>query len=173
MSMFSIYRLNHLSVVDVSGADCSTIVHNLTTNEVKALAVGEGRETFITNVRGKTLGHVCLFKQDHGLRLIGPSGQSEVICAQVDRYTIREDVKAEIRDSDYVGFVITPELAEQCGFGCVGETVLKSLSLDKDAASVTLQGVAWLGEKSVLMCVQADQAERFFELLAAAVLKML
>ena len=167
MNTFSIYRLNHLSVVDVSGADSNTIVHNLTTNEVHALGVGEGRETFITDVRGKTLGHVCLFKQDHGLRLIGPPGQSEAICAHVDRYTIREDATAEIRDSDYVGFVITPELAGQCGFGCADETMLKSLSLENDAASVTLQGVAWLGENSVLMCVKADQAERLFELLAA------
>ena len=39
-----IYRLDHLSVVEVSGADASTILHNLTTNEVRALVDGEGRE---------------------------------------------------------------------------------------------------------------------------------
>ena len=167
MSTFSIYQLDHLSVVDVSGADSNTIVHNLTTNEVHELGVGEGRETFVTDVRGKTLGHVCLFKQEHGLRLIGPSGQSEAICAHIDRYTIREDATAEIRDSDYVGFVITPELAEQCGFGCAIESMLKSLSLQKDASSVTLQGVSWLGENSVLLCVKADQAESLFEILGA------
>jgi len=166
MSTFSIYRLDQLSVVDVSGDDSNTIVHNLTTNEVHALGVGEGRETFITDVRGKTLGHVCLFKQEHGLRLIGPFGQSEAICSHIDRYTIREDATAEIRDPDYVGFVITPELAEQCGFECAEQTMLKSLPLENDA-SVTLHGVRWLGENSVLLCVRANQAETVLELMAA------
>ncbi|MDA7874753.1 aminomethyltransferase [Rhodopirellula sp.] len=167
MSKFSIYRLDHLSVVEVSGADSSTILHNLTTNEVRALGDGEGRETFVTDVRGKTLGHVCLFKQGHGLRLVGPSGQSEAIFSHIDRYTIREDATAEIRDSDYVGFVITPELAGKCNFDCTEETTLKSLSFENEASGVTVQGVRWLGEKSVLLCLPRADAGRALEILGS------
>jgi len=167
MSTFSIYRLDHLSVVEVSGADSSTILHNLTTNEVRSLGDGEGRETFVTDVRGKTLGHVCLFKHGHGLRLVGPSGQSEAIFSHIDRYTIREDATAEIRDSDHVGFVITPELAGKCSLNCTEETSLKSLPFENETSGVTVQGVRWLGENSVLLCLPVADAGRALEILSS------
>ena len=169
MNRFLIYRLDHLSVVDVSGADASTILHNLTTNEVRSLGDGEGRETFVTDVRGKTLGHVCLFKHEHGLKLLGPAGQSEAICAHIDRYTIREDATAEIQDSKFVGFVITPELAADCGFGCQDGGMLKSFACDTQVDRVTLQGVRWLGENSVLLCLPVAQAERVLDILSSLV----
>ena len=169
MNNYSIYRLDQLSVVEVSGADASTILHNLTTNEVRALGEGEGRETFITDVRGKTLGHVCLFKHKEGLRLVGPAGQSEAICSHIDRYTIREDATAEIRDSEFVGFVITPELAAQCGFRGGGEVALKSVACDAEIDGVTLQEVRWLGQKSVLLCLPVAQAERALDILGSLV----
>ena len=51
-----------LSVLDLNGKDAEAILHNLTTNDVKSLQVGEkGTETFITNVKGKCLGHVLVY----------------------------------------------------------------------------------------------------------------
>ncbi len=169
MNNYSIYRLDQLSVVEVSGADASTILHNLTTNEVRALGDGEGRETFITDVRGKTLGHVCLFKHQDGLRLVGPVGQSEAICSHIDRYTIREDATAEIQDSEFVGFVLTPELAAECGFGGDAEMALKSFACDTEIEGVTLQEVRWLGQNSVLLCLPVAQAERALDILGSLV----
>lgn len=169
MNNYSIYRLDHISVVEVSGADASTILHNLTTNEVRSLVDGEGRETFITDVRGKMLGHVCLFKHEAGLRLVGPIGQSEAICSHIDRYTIREDATAEIHDSDFVGYVITPELAVECGLDGDRQAALKSFASDAAMDGVTLQEVRWLGEGSVLLCLPVAQVERVLEILIASV----
>jgi len=170
MNKYSIYRLDQLSVVQVTGADASTILHNLTTNEVRSLGDGEGRETFITDVRGKTLGHVCLFKHQDGLRLLGPFGQSEAIYSHIDRYTIREDATAEIQDSEFAGFVIAPELAAGCGFHGDHEMALKSFSCDAaDIDGVTLQGVRWLGKNSLLLCLPVAQAERAIDILSALV----
>ena len=98
-------------MVDVTGADAATIVHNLTTNEVKSLAIGEGRESFITDVRGKTLGHCHLFREDGCLRMIGAAGQSERIAAHVERYTIREDATPVVRDQEFAAIVIPPHAA--------------------------------------------------------------
>ncbi len=106
MNNLSIYRLHHLSVVDVTGADAAAIVHNLTTNEVKKLVVGEGRETFITDVRGKTLGHGFLYRHDDRFRLIGSPGQSERIASHADKYTIREDAVPSVRDDAFAAWVI-------------------------------------------------------------------
>ena len=164
-----IYRLDHLSVVEVSGADASTILHNLTTNEVRALVDGEGRETFITDVRGKTLGHVCLFKHQDGLRLVGPTGQSEAICSHIDRYTIREDATAGIQDSEFVGFVIAPELAALCGWGGDAEMALRSFACDTEFNGVTLYEVRWLGHNTILFCLPVAKAEHALEILSSLV----
>lgn len=101
-----IYRLSNLSVVDVIGADSAAIVHNLTTNEVKKLSIGEGRETFITDVRGKTLGHGFLYRHEDRFRLIGSPGQSDRIAAHADKYTIREDATPAVCDDAFATWVI-------------------------------------------------------------------
>ncbi len=156
----SIFRLDQLSVVDVSGADAGKILHNLTTNEVLSLQDGEGRETFVTDVRGKILGHVCLFRHQGGFRLVGPSGQSDAISSHVDRYTIREDAVAESRDSDHVGFVISPSLARQCGLAATEGVILKSQRIQRNAITVDVFGVRWLGAGSALLCIHQEDSER-------------
>lgn len=161
MNSPSIYQLDHISVVDVSGTDAGTIVHNLTTNEVRSLNDGEGRESFVTDVRGKTLGHVGLFRQRDFLRLIGPAGQSETIRSHVDRYTIREDATAEIGDDQWVAFVISPELAQQCGLRLTDGVALKSCSL---GGEVSCYGVRWLGEGTVVLCLPREQAKLAVEI---------
>ena len=164
MNQPSIYQLDHISVVDVSGTDAGAIVHNLTTNEVRSLNDGEGRESFITDVRGKTLGHVGLFRQGSFLRLIGPAGQSEAIRSHVDRYTIREDATAEIRDDQWVAFVLAPELAQQCGLWLTEGVALKSYALPREAGEIICYGVRWLGEGTVVLCLPIKQAKLAVEI---------
>ena len=164
MNQPSIYQLDHISVVDVSGTDAGTIVHNLTTNEVRSLHDGEGRESFVTDVRGKTLGHVGLFRQGDVLRLIGPAGQSEAIRSHVDRYTILEDATAEIRDDQWVAFVMAPDLAQQCGLRLTEGVALKSSVLPREASEIIGYGVRWLGEGTVVLCLPVEQAKRAVEI---------
>ncbi|MCC9654986.1 CAF17-like 4Fe-4S cluster assembly/insertion protein YgfZ [Rhodopirellula halodulae] len=112
-------RLPSLCVLDLVGEDATAILHNLTTNQIKSLtAEGETRdgvETFITNVRGKCLGHVFAFAIENGFRLIGAPGisgetdgqrQSTAIAEHADRYTIREDATPMIRDDDFAAWVM-------------------------------------------------------------------
>ncbi|KLU01650.1 Folate-dependent protein for Fe/S cluster synthesis/repair in oxidative stress [Rhodopirellula islandica] len=115
-------RLPALSVVDLVGADATAILHNLTTNDVKKLTSESpnrfGLETFITNVRGKCLGHVVAFATENGYRMIGSPGviatadsvssmrQSQAIAEHADRYTIREDAAPVIRDEDLAAWMV-------------------------------------------------------------------
>ncbi|MEM9588064.1 MAG: aminomethyltransferase [Planctomycetota bacterium] len=101
------YSLSSLSVLDIEGGDAGTILHNLTTNHVQALPDTGGVETFITDVRGKTLGHVIAFRTPSGFRLIGAPGQSSAIADHADRYTIREVAVPCIRDEDLGCLVVT------------------------------------------------------------------
>ncbi len=43
--------------LEISGPDRAKFLHNLTTNEVKRLAVGRGCEAFVTSPQGKTIGY--------------------------------------------------------------------------------------------------------------------
>src|SRR5690242_11933486 len=54
--------------LEVTGPDRVKFLHNLTTNDVKRLAAGRGREAFVTSLQGKTLGYVTLLNA--GDRLI-------------------------------------------------------------------------------------------------------
>ena len=82
MNSTTCYRLDSVTVVDIVGVDAAKIIHNLTTNEVTRLGSGRGCESFVTDVRGKTLGHVLVFATEDGLRLIGAGGQSTRLVEQ-------------------------------------------------------------------------------------------
>jgi tRNA-modifying protein YgfZ len=118
-------RLPQLSVVVVTGTDAPKIANNLCTANVLTLGVGEGGEAFITEVRGKMLGHVCLYRTDPGLILIGagPSSsgasstgeeavsQAAAVVAHLDRYTLREDSVPTDASGEYAGLLLDRELA--------------------------------------------------------------
>ena len=153
-----IFETTPLSIIDVTGADAATIIHNLTTNTVVGLETGQGNECFVTDVRGKTLGHVSLYRRDNLIRLIGPGGQSERIAQHVDRYTIREDATAVIRDDDFSSVVIAPQLAGELAPGLVEDTVLREVEIAIANTKAHLYGCRWLGEGSgVLLFEAADR----------------
>lgn len=107
--MPSIFRLSAATVLDIVGDDAAAILHNLTTNEIKSLEEGSGCESFITDVRGKMLAHVFVFRTADGYRLIGAPGQADVIAGHADRYTIREDANPVDLSADRSVFVIAPD----------------------------------------------------------------
>jgi folate-binding protein YgfZ len=157
------FVIPRLSVIDVQGNDAATIVHNLTTNEVRALELDEGRETFVTDVRGKTLGHVVVFRSEGSLRLIGPAGQSERIVEHLDRYTIREDATPTIRDQDFVGVILPAKLAVDLAQPLVQSPRLFHARIDLADFPVDLYGCGWLGEGTGLLLVEASNQEALIQ----------
>lgn len=145
--MSRLYHLPSLSIVDVRGADADAILHNVTTNAVKTLARNQGCETFITDVRGKTLGHGYLYRIDSEaadsdpnqtcrFRYVGAAGQSQRIVEHMDKYTIREDAVPEKLDETYQGFVIPAESVqalESAGQFSIGGTHSSSGDTGSDA----------------------------------------
>lgn len=141
--MSNLFRLSQATVLDLIGQDAAVILHNLTTNHVKALAVGDGCETFITDVRGKTLAHVSVFRTPNGFRLIGAAGQADAIATHVDRYTIREDCQCVDLSDQISVFVIGPDAS----------TVLRS-ETDWGESNATCYDVDWLGEGTLAVLTE-------------------
>ncbi|MEM8669742.1 MAG: aminomethyltransferase [Planctomycetota bacterium] len=160
------YRIDRLSVVDVGGQDADTILNNLTTNDMKSLEAGQGRETFVTEVRGRSLSHAFVYRQEGGLRLISPEGPSEAIAAHVDRYTIREDATPSILDNQWVGFVVPPgeiwePIAEALGAPKSKDPSepLVSFEWEWNGHSGTAYENRWLGEGTLLLLLDRSKAD--------------
>jgi hypothetical protein len=160
------YRLDRVSIVDVSGVDAVKILHNLTTNEVKSLEVGCGRETFVTDVRGKTLGHCHLYRQYGHYRLIGAAGQSQRIAAQVDRYTIREDATAVVRDDELAAVALGPAAIPLLGLSLSPAAVLSHTTVRLGDLEAALYQTRWLGEPSAVLLVAASLSSALGDALA-------
>jgi folate-binding protein YgfZ len=158
MNHASFYVLNDISVVDIFGADAPMIVNNLTTHEVVPVALASGRETFVTDVRGKTLGHVVLFKQSEAIRMLGPAGQSDAIAQHIDRYTIREDAMPQIRDSEFSAIVLSRQAAAVAllqmddGESIAAEPIAQ-LNVRLAERDIAAYRTRWLGEGTIVLLV--------------------
>jgi folate-binding protein YgfZ len=81
------------SSISIHGKDRQAFLHNFCTDDVKRLAPGGSCEAFITNVKGKIVGHGLIGCADDELEFVGAPGQAAAIIAHLDRYIIREDVQ--------------------------------------------------------------------------------
>jgi folate-binding protein YgfZ len=100
------YRFPTLSFLTFTGQDASRVLNNLCTADLAKLPIGQGVETFICEVRGRTVGHGLLFRTENVLEFIGAPGQSSAIASHADRYIIREDCEPRDEDAQSVGFWI-------------------------------------------------------------------
>ena len=162
MTVPRLFRLSAVSVVDLVGEDAVKIAQNLTTNDLALVEPGEGVETFVTDVRGKTLGHFVAFRSSDGLRFIGAAGQSQAFINHVDRYTIRERCEPSARDEDVVALVIGPDASGPLldGQGGSERDGSKHHELHSPRAkAIGIYQVPWLGERTVVTLVDVLSAE--------------
>lgn len=87
------HALANWSVVALTGADRQSFLHNMCTNDVRKLSIGEGCEAFCTDVKGKIVALVFALLLDDSLLLLTVPEQAERIISHLDRYIIREDVQ--------------------------------------------------------------------------------
>ena len=114
--------------IELLGADRTTFLHSFCTNDISRLKPGDGCEAFITDVRGKIVGHVIVYCTDNSLILDTSAGQAEAIIPHLDRYLITED--ALLRD-------ITEEVTTLCLVGPQAASVLND-QLGIEAGELTM-----------------------------------
>lgn len=76
----------------VEGKDRATFLHNLTTNEVKARAVGSGCEAFVTSPQGKTLGYILLHILDDSILVRSDPGGMRLVIPHFEKYALFDEV---------------------------------------------------------------------------------
>jgi len=78
--------------LEVSGPDRAKFLHNLTTNDVKRLAVGAGQESFVTSPQGKTLAYITLLATDRAILLRTDPGVADSFVPHLRKYGVFDDV---------------------------------------------------------------------------------
>lgn len=79
----------------VSGPDRAKFLHNLTTNDIKRLAVGRGCEAFVTSPQGKTLAFLVVHALPDALFLRADPGGLDLALPHLQKYGIFDDVQID------------------------------------------------------------------------------
>ncbi len=131
----ALFDLTGRTQIEITGNDRRTFLHNFCTNDVKSLASGSSCEAFITNIKGRVLGHVFVFASETSLWLDTVAGQDEALIAHLDRYIITEDVQLVSRTDELAVWMVS-------GPGSAG---VRSV-VDCDADGLQVRPADWLGQ---------------------------
>ena len=99
--------------LEITGPDRAKFLHNLTTNEVKRLAVGRGCEAFVTSLQGKTIGYMIVLAADDRIIVRADPGGAELALPHFRKYGVFDDVAIDDRTaSTFELHLFGPEAAE-------------------------------------------------------------
>jgi folate-binding protein YgfZ len=98
------FDLSNRGKVVVSGADARTFLHNLSTNDIKALRSGTGCESFFATAQARAVAYGVVFCEEaEGLESFWidlDSGLADKVVRHLDRYIISEQVELSNRSAE-------------------------------------------------------------------------
>jgi len=101
LSDAALFDVSRRSQIELTGEDRVKFLHGFCTNNVQGLRPGTGCEAFITNVKGRIVGHVHLFAEEDSLWLESVPDAEASLMPHLDRYIINEDVQLVARSVDW------------------------------------------------------------------------
>ncbi len=109
------------AVVEVTGSDRVSWLHNLITNDLRNVSPGEGQYAFALNVQGRILFDLVVLVQRESLRLDVHAAWSEQARKHLEKYIITEDVRLADRSASLVRMGLAGQrakaLAQELGAG--------------------------------------------------------
>lgn len=132
------------ALLEITGADRASWLHNLTTNEVKNLGTGEGNYAFVLNLKGRILFDINIFVRPDSIFLDLDRRSLEGARQHFDRYTITEDVVIADRSDSTGRFVVVGPKASAL-LGEMGVTQLSAMP------SLGTMSLSWSGSDVVIV----------------------
>lgn len=86
---------SHWGKLRVTGKDAVEFVNHYATQNLQALAPGQGVQTAVTTWKGTMLDHVFLYREDEGLFLLTHPGRSGAIRSALEKFRLNVDVHFE------------------------------------------------------------------------------
>jgi len=100
-------------LLEVTGRDRASWLHNLTTNEVKKLSVGEGHYAFVLNVQGRMRFDLNVLVRPDSILLDLDRGWLAMARAHFEKYAITEDVRVVDRSDEMNRLALTGEQSRE------------------------------------------------------------
>jgi folate-binding protein YgfZ len=146
------YRLGQATILEIRGRDRSKVLNNVATQDLRTLEVGQAFETFITETKGRSLGHgIAVGLPDRHLFVTVP-GQGERLFAHLDRFIIMEDAVVQDISSTYSVWLVctVSDLPESIG---VAPGPKQSIEYSIEGESVIGVWAPWVSNSTSLLLV--------------------
>ncbi len=85
----------------VLGKDRESLLHRLTTNEMRNLPAGRGVVNIFTNAKGRVVDVVEMFMEEDSIFMLTTPGRAKQVKEWIEKYTFVEDVRCEDVTSQY------------------------------------------------------------------------
>src|SRR5438093_486461 len=163
----------HWGVLELTGRDRATFLHALLSNEIKALAPGQGCAATLLDVHGKVQVVVSVWVADDRIFVVTPPSMAQKTAEALDHYLFSE--KVAIRDvSDETALLVLAgpkarETAERMAGARPGEAAWAHVASKLGEVPVRLvTGGRETGEAEVWIAGPASEAARLWDALVAA-----
>lgn len=83
------------SLLSVSGEDRVSFLHNILSQDIASMQVGEWRETALLSATSHVLAYMTAIKTDTAILLLSIEGQAESISNHLNRFVITEDIQID------------------------------------------------------------------------------
>jgi folate-binding protein YgfZ len=154
------------ALLEVTGADRATWLHNLTTNQVKNLGRGEGNYAFVLNIQGRILFDVNMLVRAESIWVDLDRRFLETAKKHFSKYAITEDVTVVDRSAEFVRFALVGPgaVALLAELGAANAAAMPTLGLSQiewRGVVVPLIRHDFCGPFGVELFVPAEQAVEF------------
>lgn len=158
--------LSDLARLRATGADILDLLHRLSTQDLKSLAVGEGRPTVLTSPKGRIVERLFVHRiAEREVLIVGGAGREQAILEHLRRYTFREEtglsgVTSETAQIATLGAGLPPPLPDPGPWGARAAEI--------DGAAVTVLGHDGFTPAGRSLVTSAARRDVVVRLLAAA-----
>ncbi len=165
---FAIADRNDRALLEVTGADRASWLHNLTTNHILNLGVGDGQYTFTLNLQGRILFDVNVLVIEDQFWLDIDRRFIEIALPHFEKYTIVEDVVMTDMTNQYVRIGLTgPQTIEALiSSGASHAQAMPALgvtTISWQGQPITMMRHDFCGPFGVEFFVPIDQATAFWQ----------
>ena len=161
---------SYRGLLEITGADRASWLHNLTTNQVQALQQRQGNYAFVLNLKGRILFDVNILVDETRLWLDIDREFLDLARRHLDKYTITEDVTIRDRSDDFVRLGLAGQhaaavLAETGTAQASAMAVLDSTELAWSGTKMIMFRNDFCGTQAFELFVPADKAVEFWKML--------
>ena len=160
-------------VLEATGRDRASFLHALLSNEIKALAAGQGCAATLLDVHGKVQVLLLVWVLDDRILLVTPPGVAAETLEALDTYLFSEKVVVRDASEDWALFLLagpqTAPMLDRLAGAAPGATPWSSTIATLDGVGVRLvRGAGETGGPEVWIAAPRGEAERVLKTLTAA-----